>query len=287
MASSWSFKKITPAPPASSIQIPIASRSNDLTNSLHLLDVEPARYAMAYGRLHLLGLPSEVRDELWQTVFDDITVSLDRADPVTRPLTDYFGLCLTCHQIYDEVAFFWPRNIIQHNRITTFVEPNIANLRDFKRLTLEVPLTETSGFFRAAAATLKSLAPALQDLKLFFVGSDKFQVFLRLDSCRLYGANPQVISQRLTIDGQRHSDRQALFVALCKLSNLRVLVLSNHNFPLLSCFVLGHKPHLKHLHLLTDSRTTVHKCLDLGVGGLTPLMIKPPQHSFPPVSPFH
>ena len=242
--------------------------------------------ATKYGRLSLLGLPSEVRDEIWQMIFNDITDSAGQSGWNQRPRNEYDGLSLTCRQVRDEISFFWPRTIIQHNRITTFVRPTRATIQDFTRLTLEIPLNQNYEFFLAAAASLKYLAPVLEDLRIFFVGSDKFQVPLSLETCGIHDVDTKIISRRLAVDGQNHSVRQPLFVALRSLQNLRSLVLSNHNYPILPKMVLENKPQLKKLHLHTDARTTVHRRHDMGAGGLNLNMVKPLEKGLPPVSTF-
>lgn len=287
MAPSWNFEHLALAAPAShGVITPTSTPDVFITHSnLQITAYNPC--ATSHVRLNILGLPSEVRDAIWQTIFDDITVSAGRSEWARRPSTEYGGLSLTCRQIRDEIAFFWPRTIIQHNRITTFIHPTIPTVQDFKRLALEIPLNQKSQFFLAAAASLRRLAPVLQDLRIFFVGSDKFQVALRLDACGLHEADVNFISKRLAIDGQNHSIRQPLFVALRSLSNLRTLVLSNPNYPIFPKMVLEHKSRLRQLHLVADARTTVHRQHDLKAGGLNPIMIRPVQHSFPPVSVFY
>lgn len=283
MASSWSLKKITAPLSTNSRPSTTSTASEKSSGNSHLLDEEPARYALSYRRIHLLGLPHEVRDEIWQAIFNDITASAKTSDWDKRPSTAYSGLDLTCHQVRDEVAFFWPRTIIQHSRVTTFIQPDIPNLKDFKRLTLEIPISQSLRFFQAAAATMMHLGPVLQDLRLFFVGSDKFQISLNLEGCGFYGGmSGEKKEERLTIDGQRHSIRQPLFAALHSLHRLRSLVLSNHNYPVLPKFALENKPYLRYLYMVVDARTTVHKDLDLS--GLARLLITPLQHGFPPVS---
>jgi hypothetical protein len=285
MAPSWSFQQIYPPSSTDFSRSILSVTSEKSSGSSHPLDDDHTRYAFSYDRLYLLGLPLEVRNEIWQTIFNDITASASKSEWDKRPSTVYSGLDLTCHQIRDEIALFWPRTIIQHDRIQIFVQPGVPNLKDFQRLTLEISLNQPLDFFQAAAATLKQLAPVLQDLRLFFVGSDRFQIPLSLDGCGLHGPNLDLISKRLTIDGQRHSIRQPLFLALRSLYNLRSMVLSNHNYPILPKFVLERKPFLKYLHMVVDPRTTVHKNLDRG--GIHPFMLAPLQQDFPPVRILH
>lgn len=284
MVPAWSFQQFT-SPSSADPGVVMSKPSSEvsLTPST-IASTALTPYSIAYMRLHLLGLPSEVRDEIWQTIFDDITVSISQCGWDRRPAIEYDGLSLTCHQIRDEIAFFWPRTIIQHNRIMTFTQPTISTIRDFKRLTLEIPHNENYYFFLAAAASLKRLVPVLRDLRIFFIGSDKFHIPLSLKTCGIHGANVKFNAKRLAIDGQNHSIRQPLFVALRYLTNLHSLVVSNHNYPLLPKMVLEHKHQLKQLHLLADARTTVHRKHDLKAGGLKPFLIKPLQQGFPPVS---
>lgn len=284
MAAPWSFERISPPLPADPGGILLTS-SPDLSSSLTEFQVtSSATSNTSYCTLTLLGLPLEVRDEIWQTIFDDITASPDQSGWAQRPTTDYGGLSLTSHKIRDEIAFFWPRTIVQHGRIQTFLQPTISTLQDFKRLSLEIPFNQKYQFFLAAATSLKLLAPVLQDLRIFFVGSDKFQVPLSLEACGIHDFNIGLISKRLAIDGQNHAIRQPLFVALRSLLNLHSLVLSNHNYPILPKMVLEYKTRLKQLRLETDARTTVHREHDLSAGGLSQFMIRPIQHGFPPVS---
>jgi hypothetical protein len=285
MAPSWSFQQICSPSSTDSGRSALSATSEKSSDLSHLLDDAATRYAFSYDRLHLLGLPHEVRDEIWQTMFNDITASANKSEWDKRPSTAYSGFDLTCRQIRDEIAFFWPRTIIQHDRVQIFVQPGVPNLKDFQRLTLEISLNQPLDFFQAAAASLKQLAPVLQDLRLFFVGSDRFQIPLSLDGCGLHSPNVDLISKRLTIDGQRHSIRQPLFLALRSLYSLRSIVLSNHNYPILPKFVLERKPFLTHLHMVVDPRTTVHKNLDRG--GIHPFMLAPLPQDFPPVCILH
>jgi hypothetical protein len=284
MASSWSFKCLDkPLSSISGLFTPTASSEASIT-FFKSHATSPTRMDTTYGRLSLLGLPSEVRDEIWQTVFDDITDSTGPSGWTQRPRTEYDGLSLTCRQVRDEISFFWPRTMIQHSRITTFIQPTMPTVGDFKKLSLEIPLSQNYQFFLAAAKSLKFLAPVLEDLRIFFVGSDKFKVRLSLETCGIHDVDIKFLSSRLAVDGQNHAIRQPLFVALRSLKNLRSLVLTNHNYPLLPKMVLENKPQLKKLHLLTDARTTVHKRHDMRSGGLNITMVKPLESRFPPVS---
>lgn len=294
MAPLWSFGSIAaafvPNPSevflASNLAISSSTSQTGTTSPATSYATSSATSSTSYSKLSLLGLAPELRDRIWQCIFDKISASNDESGWAQRPTTayGYVGLSLTCHKIRDEIAYFWPRTIVQHRRIATFLQPPISTLQDFRRLSLEIPMNEKYQFFLAAASTLKSLAPVLQDLRIFFVGSDRFQVPLSLSACGIHEDDIGLVSKRLAIDGQAHSIRQPLFVALRNLQNLHSLVISNHNYPILPKMVLEYKYRLTKLRLETDARTTIHMDHEMNAGGLTTFMIRPIQHGFPPVS---
>jgi hypothetical protein len=241
--------------------------------------------AMAYGRLHLLGLPSEVRLTIWRAIYHDVVLGSEELW-FHHPSTAWDGLQLTCKQISTEIADFWPCMIIPQARVDrVFTQAlSIELLANFRRLALELPFNMGREFYESFAFALKGLAPVLEDLRLFFVGKDRFNVESSVQGCGFRDSSSETSSTKLVVDGQREEERKALFFVLFFLIRLRNLVISNANYPLLQSMIIKHKPQLEYLHISTDPRSCLHTKHDLEN---MQHLILPPKGDYPPIKVLH
>jgi hypothetical protein len=230
---------------------------------------------MAYPRLHLLGLPVELRLTIWRHIHNDILASSGNQwhEP---PVTSWGGLNATSRTIYNEISEFWLRTMVPYHKNDSFSRgygrvTNLADglttsmFRDFRQLSIQLPIQQNNKpkqFFRQIAAGLLQLAPVLQDLRIFFIGEDGFGTSTNYMGCGLreYSDLPLSFTQKLRKEGSYYSERGFLFRILKNLYFLGNLVISNANYPLLQTLI-GHKPALETLHLVTDSRSALYKHL--------------------------
>lgn len=228
---------------------------------------------MEYPRLHLLGLPAEVRLTIWRHIHNDILVG-NGSQWHEPPVTPWGGLAATSRVIYEEVSEFWPRTMVpfHKNGSGPLYQSRVTNLagglttsmfRDFRQLSIQLPIQQASKpklFFRQIAAGLLHLAPVLQDLRIFFIGEDGLGYNTDYLGCsmRVYSETPLSLIPTLYQEGSCYWERKFLFQVLQNLYFLRNLVISNANYPLLQP-LLGHKPALETLFLVTDSRSAIYK----------------------------
>lgn len=296
MAPNWSinlvdFPRLTTQPPSkvksrSLVAAPITRSQGQLGRT-----VSPSRQisvgnpAVAYGRLHLLGLPSEIRLTIWRAIHHDVVLGSEELW-FHHPSTAWDGLQLTCKQISTEIADFWPRMIIPQARVDrAFTQaPSIELLANFRRLSLELPFNMGREFYESLAFALKGLESVLEDLRLFFVGKDRFNVKSFVQGCSSRDSSSETSSTKLVIDGQREEERKALFFVLFFLTHLRSLVISNANYPLLQSMIIKHKPQLEYLHISTDPRSCLHTKHDLEN---KQHLILPPKGNYPPLKVLH
>ena len=161
---------------------------------------------------------------------------------------------------------------------------SIEILTNFRRLSLELPFNKSQSFYDKLAEALVGLAPMLEDLRLFFVGKDKFNVESFVHGCGLREPSTETSGTRLVMDGQHKQKRKSLFMALYFLQRLRTLVIKNANFPLLQSLLIKHKPQLEYLHISTDPRSCLHTNFDLEN---QQQLITPPKDNFPPIKQLH
>ncbi len=228
---------------------------------------------MEYPRLHLLGLPVEIRLMIWRHIHNDILTGRD--SQWHQPLVNSWGgVAATSRIIYKEVSEFWPRIMVPYHkngsapaaysRITNLAAGLRTSLfRDFRQLSIQLPIQQTNKpekFFRQIAAGLLQLAPVLQDLRVFFIGEDGLGTNTNFLGCSLreYTNSPPSFRQKLIKEGSCYAERGFLFRVLRRLYFLRNLVISNANYPLLQP-VIGHKLALETLLLVTDSRSALYK----------------------------
>lgn len=241
--------------------------------------------AVVYGRLHLLGLPIEVRLAIWRAIHYDVVLGSEELW-FHHPSTAWDGLQLTCKQISIEIAHFWPCMIVPQARVDrVFAQVlSIELIANFRRLSLELPFNMGREFYESLAFALRGLESVLEDLRLFFVGKDKFNVKSFVQGCGSRDSSSETSSTKLVIDGQREEERKALFFVLFFLIRLRSLVISNANYPLLQSMIIKHKPQLEYLHISTDPRSCLHTKHDLEN---KQQLILPPKSHYPPIKVLH
>ena len=229
--------------------------------------------AANHSRPHLLGIPVEVRLKIWRMIYDDILISSDNPWH-ERPVTPWYGLVATSRTIYEEVIEFWPRTMVPYHkndkscrayRLTTNLSRGLSMslFKDFRQLSIQLPIQQTKQpelYFRQVAAGLLELAPVLQDLRIFFVGKDALGASTNYMGCglRSYLNTPESSRPSLRKEGSCYVERSILFRAIRYLFALRNLVISNANYSLLQSLI-GHKPELQTMMLVTDSRTELFK----------------------------
>jgi hypothetical protein len=296
MAPDWSFNLLDF--PRLSIQRPSGVKSSSLSvvstsisrhqvgrtaSSPRRTSVGPP--AVTYGPLHLLGLPGEVRLAIWGAIHYDILLGSEELW-FKKPSTAWDGLQLTCRQIQIEIADFWPCTIIPQAKVDKAFSQvlSIELLSNFRRLSLELPFNKGRGFFESLAFLICGLAPVLDDLRLFFIGQDKFNIKTFVHGCGSRCPSKETSSTKLTVEGQYQHELQPMFFALYFLERLRTLVVNNANYPLLQSMIIKHKLQLEHLHISTDPRSILHTEHDLE--GKQQLLL-PPREDYPPVKILH
>ena len=295
MAASWSFNLIDFPP------LPNQKTSEAKSRSLVAITAppqpqlpgalsHPRRISIGYptatyGQLHFLSLPGEVRLAVWRAIHYDILLGSEELW-FDHPSTAWDGLQLSCRQIHIEIADFWPSAILPQAKLdTAFTQVlSIEILANFRRLSLELPFNKSQNFYESLALALGTLAPVLEDLRLFFIGKDEFKVKSFVHGCGLRDSSKETSNTRLVIDGQYQPERKDIFIALYFMQRLRTLVLSNANYPFLQSLIIKHKPRLEYLHISTDPRSCLHTKLDLGNHHQ---LIVPPKDNYPPLKKLH
>jgi hypothetical protein len=222
-----------------------------------------------HSRPHLLKIPIEIRLKIWRFIYDDILMSSDNPWH-ERPVIPWYGLVGTSRQISKEVMEFWPRTMVPYHKSDKSCRPyclttnltrglSLSLFRDFRQLSIQLPIQQTKKpelYFHQIAAGLGQLAPVLQDLRIFFVGKDALGASTNYMGCglRSYLNTPESSRVSLRKEGSCYVERSILFREIRNLFALRNLVISNANYPLLQSLI-GHKPELQTMMLVTDSRT--------------------------------
>ncbi len=264
---------------------PITSHVSGHSDNFNPLEVPDSQPTTTCERLHLLGLPGEIRCAIWRTIHNDVLLDTE-GDWYVRPTTAWDGLRLSCQQIRVEIEDFWPRTIVPQSKIGDFLNQSfslgIAN--NFRRLSLELPFDMNPVVYERLAESLALLSSCLEDLRLFFVGEDRHLVKAAAQGCGLRQTNITTLTSSLPLDGQFHEERQPLFTVLVFMYHLRYLVIENANYPLLQSMVIKNKPRLEYLHISTDPRSVLHQ-EHKHEGEL--YLIVSPRDNFPPVKLLH
>ena len=242
--------------------------------------------------MHLLGIPREIRDRIWQLVYSDIKAELKSAWH-SKPETSYDALALVCTQVYSEIEGYWRRAIIPKHRLKPFLSQPYSALqyKDFKRLSVEVPFNMSGTFFSWMSKMLTCLSPHLQDFRLFFTGCDAYGTQVTIHGCGNEAPGAVSRAAKLPVDGQDFHRRVIFLTALVSLTQLRTLVLSNSNFAYLQTMLIQNKPKLRKLYVVDDPRASLTKlhwdsCFKSEKSPIHGLMV-PVNHSFPPVRHLH
>ena len=242
--------------------------------------------------MHLLGIPREIRDGVWQMVYSAIKRELKSAWH-SKPNTSYDALALVCTQVYSEIEGYWRRAIIPRHRLKPFLTQPYSAIqhKGFRHLSIEVPFNMSKTFFSHTAEMLKGLSPYLQDLRLFFTGCDAYGSRVSIHGCGNEAPGAVSRASKLPVDGQDFQGRVILLAALVSLNQLRTLVLSNSNFAYLQAMIIQNKLKLKKLYVVDDPRASLTKvhwdnCLKSKKSPIHGLMV-PVNHSFPSVKYLH
>ena len=235
-----------------------------------------------YPQASLLGLPQEVRTQIWDNVLE--AIELDRTIGWhCKAVTPYDAIPLVCRQLYYETEDYLHRSIVPRNRLIKFLKQpySESKLLTFKSLSIEIPFNMDYDFFLRMAEALNTLAPVLENLQLFFTGRDAYSTRVYLHGCGNRLPNAISRDHKLPQDGQGFQERHILVNILQLLTNLKTLVLSNLNLPILQQHILKDKPKLKKLYILYDPRSTLYvpwKARNCGTGHLLPV-----SNNFPPL----
>ena len=278
----WSFSRLQISPPRS-----LRLQTEGEPPTLPFFEPHSAvvhRPSLIPTSLCLLGIPAEVRDQIWEFILADIH-SDQKGVWYDRPSTDYDGLPLVCRQIYHEISNYWRRLIVTQHRLYDFLGQSfsLSKLQGFKSLSIEIPFNMPSEFFINTASMLRYLAHFLEHLSIFFIGQDAYGTKTFLHGCGNKFANSEL--KKLPIDGQGFKERNVLINALSHLRNLRSLAIHNPNMPLLQSHIILHKPALEKLYIESDPRSSLHipwRFQNCGRGLLIPVTER-----FPPVKELH
>jgi hypothetical protein len=230
----------------------------------------------------LLGLPQEIRCQTWGYVIEDIehfrTVYWQ-----DKPRTPYDTIPFVCRQLYHEIDDYLWRSIVPSNHLTSFWKQPYSELKllSLNTLSLEMPFNMGLNDFMDLGTAIRFLKPTLQNLQLFFTGCDAYGTRVFLHGCGNRLANATSRDQKLPQDGQGFDDRYPIFNALDVLVNLRTLVVSNPNLPLMQQQLFRNKPLLEKMCIISDPRSTLHipwNRKNCGTGHLLPV-----SENFPPI----
>ncbi|RVX71789.1 hypothetical protein B0A52_04188 [Exophiala mesophila] len=219
--------------------------------------------SLSYGRLHILGLPTEIRERIYKIIRID-TQHQARPDLLGQPTCAYKSLGQTCRQLYHEVDDGVPPFLVPHNKIETWLSGPLTTYSawdDFKSLHVELRHDMDPGIFARFSHCLKGLAPNLEDLRIYCVGNDALGVRTssKHPACGKFDQSLMPHNtEDLWVAGQGWNKKLTLLQTLPHLFNLRTLVLDNLNVPLLKNHVLANKPCLEKLVISADHRTILH-----------------------------
>ena len=216
-----------------------------------------------YPENHLLGIPLEIRDAMFQLLEPNEQVA------GTRPKAGYENYQLVCRQTFHETSQRWnyqPTVLVPANRSEEFIARTLdvkvleSNAyRNVKALFFEIHHNAPNDFFSQMARILKH-SSQLEELHLFGVGPDSYGVDTSSvgHGCGKHDLSVEGRSSKLQIAGQAYRRRLPLVNSLIYLANLKVLVLDNLNLPLLAGHVLVNKPRLEKLYIAADPRSMLH-----------------------------
>lgn len=247
---------------------------NSIQNRASLFRPQLARVlpsSIQYPRTHILGVPQEIRDViLWHC--DDYNDTPNNGVEqliCAHPTTVYEIFQLVCRQAYHEISGRFTqrdRVLVPHRRLEQFIAGalntttlNSNAYRNIRSIYIELPHNYPTDIFVQVAEILK-LSTALEELRIFGVGPDKFGVSTSstAHSCGKHDVSIMSPVQGLSVAGQEFDRRLVVANSLPWLHNLRVLVLDNLNLPLLEAHVLKNHPRLEKLHIAADARSILH-----------------------------
>ncbi|KIW15858.1 hypothetical protein PV08_05908 [Exophiala spinifera] len=257
-------------------------RGQGVTISTHppIFQPLPSRLSpctVSYPPLHLLGVPQEIRDRIFD-IIDEDTGKACAKSLENLPVTGYEALPLICKQLSLETSTtsdWLPRNrIVRHKQVGLFLDWAIYNtpvLPQLQSLTIELPHDSPTTIFTRLAKLFQDDLTGLQELKILGVGHDRYgqKMFWRDERC---GKNDTSMSNstrgRLLIEAQEWKRRMVVINALERLSNLEVLVIDHFNLPVTQAHVLKNKPRLRRLRIGTDERSALHHEMRSSIGNL-------------------
>ena len=244
---------------------------------------EPRTY---FPSNHLLGLPLEIRRQVWWLIFLDMGSGSD-IDSSSYPkwhertATAWDGIQFSCKQIYNELSDFWPKSQVRINQVAQKLTPDgltISTLKYFRSLTLELPKQHSEiPATRQASQIFYVLAPFLQELRIYFIDDhENGPTYKRTSkSCLLRSPDgakdcPKEIcdeidnTNRNTVFVTKKSDANAqslhmLLEAIVHMEKLEVLVLDEIDLLVLGSTFIYQKPLLKNLLVTTSPDSILHQ----------------------------
>ncbi|KAK7900625.1 hypothetical protein LTR67_002908 [Exophiala xenobiotica] len=221
----------------------------------------------SYPPKHFLGVAQELRDQILKHVDDEIDHS-PRQSLGAHPVTGYEALPLVCKQLFYETRTNgdWTPStrVVHHNQLGDFLEwaaYNTPALPRLRSLTIELPHNSPPIVFQRLAKLLRCDLTGLEELKIFGVGPDDLGTDTSSvkHTCGKHDTSVTMSGDpKLTIDGQGWQRRLVVVNSFQWLGKLKVLVLDNFNIPVTVAHVLKNKPHLQHLRVGADPRSTLH-----------------------------
>ncbi|KAJ4517825.1 hypothetical protein ABEF93_004382 [Exophiala dermatitidis] len=240
--------------------------STESSSSSSFQSVSDGKPYIAPPEPHLLGLPWEVRVQIYIFIMDSHAEAEESL--AAHGVNGLENLRLVCRMLNQEARFQSILSIVKvpENNLDPFLDAALTGPYRYDRmksLTIEIPHQTPAQFFKLLAYDLRSRTGMLEELKIFGVG---------LDNCWQETSSVghpcgKVIKHRhittseeppLTLDGQIFHGRARLLHVLQHLRMLKVLVLDNLNMPVLPLHVLKNKPPLRRLRIGTDPRAIRH-----------------------------
>ena len=247
----------------------------------------------SYPHNHLLGLPLEIRDNIWALIY---FATMQKSDPSikwnARREVAWDQVPFTCRQIYEETKAYWPRSVVRVAQIPAKLQIRGFTIPVFTalhHLTLEVPRDYTSfPHDWQTAAMLDFLSPFLRDLRIYFVGEQgpsgrtgrtskdclletERRYRNRFFCTRFEDAESDPVD--LTVERKMRSKSsnktcpstvgpaspKAIIDVIQKMSKLVTLVLDDIEMLLISSALMTHKPDLERLHVTTSPDALLHR----------------------------
>lgn len=215
----------------------------------------PNAISTVYPQAHLLGIPYDIRCQIWHTIYTLALPTKSTSAWFERPMNFWEGLDSTCKQIQNEISNLWPKAkltwSIAADKLLFYDLLPSTTLRGLRCLSLEVSRDENIDYYETIGTALQYLNPYLSELRLFFVGPSSVSAPQPKHSSE---QGNQCQLARLPPDSRNVIAKTPLFDAITILSRLSLLVLANVDTSINIGTLITAKPCLTHLRVGTDPR---------------------------------